>query len=61
MGDEARLLKDEAISLLHKAQETDDEEQAIRLVLLAAKCLERVLELEPLQTATRTAPALASC
>ena len=55
------MLKDEAISLLHKAQETDDEEQAIRLVLLAAKCLERVLELEPLQTATRTAPALASC
>ena len=54
MGDEARLLKDEAISFLHKAQETDDEGEAIRLVLLAAKCLERVLELEPVQTTTRT-------
>ena len=54
MGDEARLLKDEAISFLYKAQETDDEGEAIRLVLLAAKCLERVLELEPVQTTTRT-------
>lgn len=54
MGDEARLLKDEAINFLHMAQNTDDEGEAIRLVLLAAKCLERVLELEPLQTMTHT-------
>jgi hypothetical protein len=47
VGDEARLLKDEAINFLHMAQNTDDEGEAIRLVLLAAKCLERVLELEP--------------
>ena len=46
MADERRILREEAITYLRMSQETEDERESLRFVLLALKCLERFLDLE---------------
>lgn len=46
MTDERLILREEAITYLRMSQETEDERESLRFVLLALKCLERFLDLE---------------
>ena len=46
MVDEGLILREEAITYLRMSQETQDERESLRFILLALKCLERFLDLE---------------
>ena len=52
MSSKIAFLRDQAAAYLRSASTTDDRQAAARLVMLAALCQERILDLQRLQTAT---------
>jgi hypothetical protein len=46
MSDKVRLLRKQAAAYLQDAQSAEDDRAAARLLMLAAQCQERILELE---------------